>query len=154
MQPLRDELRDFYDDYVHCIDSGELERWPDFFVEDAKYWVTARENYERGLEHGTIYCDGLGMIHDRVLALRKSTVFEPRWSRHLMGGVRIHEQGEPIKTETSYVVYECLSDQEPRLFMVGRYIDKVVRTGEGFRFKERACVYDNYRLMTSLITPI
>lgn len=38
--------------------------------------------------------------------------------------------------------------------MVGRYIDTLVRTPDGFLFKDRDCICDNYRVRTSLIIPV
>jgi anthranilate 1,2-dioxygenase small subunit len=154
MRTLRSELRDFYDDYAECLDEDDLENWPSFFPEDARYLVTGRENYDQGLDHATLYCDGIAMIHDRVLAIRKSTVFEPRSLRHIISGVRVRSTGEIIEAKASFVIFESLSDKEPRILMVGRYFDRLVRNGDGFLFKERACVFDNYRIMTSLIIPV
>ncbi|SVC32006.1 uncharacterized protein METZ01_LOCUS284860, partial [marine metagenome] len=39
-------------DYAHCIDSDELERWPGFFTDHARYFVTTSFNRERGLPIG------------------------------------------------------------------------------------------------------
>jgi anthranilate 1,2-dioxygenase small subunit len=154
MRTLRSDLRDFYDDYAECLDEDDLENWPSFFTDDARYLVTGRENHDQGLEHATLYCDGIAMIRDRVHALRKSTVFEPRSLRHIISGVQIKSAGEIIEAKASFVIFECLSDKEPRISMVGRYLDRLVRRGESFLFKERACVFDNYRIMTSLIVPV
>jgi anthranilate 1,2-dioxygenase small subunit len=150
---LRARLRDFYDDYAHCLDDGDLDRWAQFFTEDGTYRVIARENRDRGLEHATIYCKGKGMILDRALAVQKTTVQVPRSLRHLVGGVRIRSAGEVIRSEASFIICESLSDRDPRLFLVGRHVDQVVREGDGFLFKERDCVYDNYRILNSLIFP-
>jgi anthranilate 1,2-dioxygenase small subunit len=150
---LRARLRDFYDDYAHCLDDRNLDRWTSFFTEDAIYRVIARENHDRGLEHATIYCDGKAMILDRALAVQKTTVQAPRWLRHVVGGVRIRSAGEVIRSEASFIICESLSDRDPRLFLVGRYVDQVVRLRDSFLFKERNCVYDNYRILNSLIFP-
>src|SRR6266851_4065106 len=58
--------------YAHCIDNDALEVWPDFFVEDAQYLVTTRQNHSSGWPIGIMYCDGRGMMQDRVTALRKA----------------------------------------------------------------------------------
>jgi anthranilate 1,2-dioxygenase small subunit len=154
MRPLRSELRDFYDDYADCLDEDDLESWLSFFTEDARYLVTGRENYEQGLEHAMLFCDGMGMIRDRVLAIRKSVVFELRSLRHFVGGVKVRSESAIIEAKASFIVFECLSDKEPRILMVGRYFDRLIRHGEGFLFKERACVFDNYRILNSLIIPV
>ncbi|WP_151638168.1 MULTISPECIES: aromatic-ring-hydroxylating dioxygenase subunit beta [Noviherbaspirillum] len=152
---LRADLRDFYEEYAACLDEEELERWPDFFTEDCRYRVTARENYDQKLPYGLIYCINKDMIKDRVLALRQTTMYEPRSLRHFISGVRIKRiDGDTIETQSNFTILESLSDREPVVNMVGRYIDTVVRTTDGFLFKDRDCVCDNYRVRTSLIIPV
>lgn len=152
---LRADLRDFYEDYAACLDAEDLERWPDFFTEDCFYRVTGRENHDLNLPYGLIYCINKNMIKDRVLALRQTTMFEPRSLRHFISGVRIKQvDGDTIQTEANFAILESLSDREPVINMVGRYIDTVVRTADGFLFKSRDCVCDNYRVRTSLIIPV
>jgi len=51
-------------------------------------------------------------------------------------------------------VMESLSDREPTLNMVGRYLDVLRVTPDGIAINRRDCVYDNYRVRTSLIVPI
>ena len=152
---LRVALRDFYEDYAACLDAGELERWPGFFVDDCRYRVLSKENHDAGLPLSLIYCDGRGMLLDRVTALRESTVFEPRSLRHFLSGVRpVSIDGATIRAEANFAILECLSDRDPIVNMVGRYVDTVVETDDGFLLKDRWCVYDNYRIRTSLIVPV
>src|SRR5712671_592811 len=61
--------------YVHCIDNDALEAWPDFFVEGGQYLVTTRQNHSSSWPIGIMYCDGRGMMQDRVTALRKAFVY-------------------------------------------------------------------------------
>ena len=151
---LRAALRDFHDDYISCLDSGELERWPDFFVEDCRYRVLSRENHDAGLPLSLIYCDGRDMLLDRVTALRETTVFEPRSLRHFVSAVRVHGVAGPlIRAEANFMIVESLSDRDPVVNMAGRYLDTFVETAEGLLLKDRWCVHDNYRIRTSLIIP-
>jgi anthranilate 1,2-dioxygenase small subunit len=148
-------LRDFYDDYTFYLDEGQLEKWPEFFTEDCRYRVISRENYDADLPHATLYCDGLNMVKDRVTALRETTVYEPRSLRHLVGGLQVLEvEGGLIKSQANFAIFESLSDREPQVNMVGRYVDAIVRRGSRFLFKDRFCVFDNYRIRTSLIIPV
>ena len=57
---VRLEVEDLYTDYAACLDEGELERWPDFFVEHGVYRVVSRENYEQDLPLATMLCEGRG----------------------------------------------------------------------------------------------
>ena len=152
---LRARRREFYDDYAYCLDEDRLEEWPDFFTEDCHYRVLSRENHDAGLPLGLIYCMNKNMLRDRVTALRETTMFEPRSLRHFISGVRvIQAQGERIVAQANFAVMESLSDREPTLNMVGRYLDELRLTPQGPLLARRDCVYDNYRVRTSLIVPL
>lgn len=152
---LRHELQEMYETYAHFLDEDQLERWPEFFTEDAFYAIISRENFDQGLPHATMYCDGAKMIRDRVVALRQTQLFEPRSLRHFISGVRIDDIArDTIHARANFWIAESLSDREPSLNMVGRYIDVLVREGRSLRFKSRQCVFDNYRIRTSLIIPV
>jgi anthranilate 1,2-dioxygenase small subunit len=152
---VRADVRDLYESYADCLDELELERWPDYFTDDALYQVISRENYDQGLQHAAMYCDGIGMIKDRVVAIRQTTVYEPRSIRHFLSGVRI-DTGEDgtILARGNFMITEALMSAEPTLLMVGHYVDVIETNSERLRFRERSCVYDNYRIQTSLIIPV
>lgn len=148
-------LNQLYEDYSEQVTSGDLESWADFFTEDCLYRVMSRENYDAGLSHAAIYCEGAGMVRDRAAAVRDCTVYEPRYVRHFMGPVRVlGVENETIRTKTSFLVVESVSDMQPYVHLVGECFDKVVCGPAGLKFKERSCVYDNYSIFNSLIYPI
>jgi anthranilate 1,2-dioxygenase small subunit len=148
----RAELRDFYDDYAIALDDFDLDRWCGYFVEDCLYRVVSRENFDEHLPISTMECRGIAMLRDRIAALRETTVFEPRRLRHMVSCVTTTRAA--TGSQANFAVFECLSDRESHVLMVGRYMDKVVREGGTLKFKERVCVYDDYRIRTSLIFPV
>jgi anthranilate 1,2-dioxygenase small subunit len=151
---LRLELQPLYEDYAACLDDGEINRWPDFFTDDANYQVIGRDNYDAGLTHATLYCAGKDMIRDRALAISETVVYEPRFLRHIVGGVRIKSTGKDVvSASANFVILESKSDQDPIIFLSGRYVDSLVKTGERWLFAERLCVFDNYRIRTTLVFP-
>ena len=82
-------------------------------------------------------------------------LFEPRALRHFLSCVRpLEVDGGTIRAEANFAILECLSDRDPIVNMVGRYVDTLVETDEGFLIEDRWCVYDNYRIRTSLIVPV
>ena len=85
------ELEQLFTDYVQCLDSDELERWPDFFTEDCFYRITSAENYEASLPLGLIYATSRNMLKDRVSALREANIYEPQRYRHLVSSIKIVE---------------------------------------------------------------
>lgn len=145
----------FYEDYAAVIDSGNLDAWPSFFTDDCKYQVIARENYDAGLPHATIYCDGIGMVRDRAAATRDCTVYEPRYLRHFLSSIRVWDvDGDLVRATGSFLVIESVSDKEPYAHIVGQYLDQIVAGPQGLKLRERLCVYDNYRIFNSLVFPV
>lgn len=154
-QITRAELRDFFEDYAAVLDAEALGEFPAFFTEDAKYQVISRENHDDGLEHASIFCLGRAMIEDRVNATLEAALYQPRSLRHFVSGVRIvGEESSEVRAEANFLIIESLIEREPRILMVGRYLDRVVREGGVLKFRERTCVYDNYRILTTLVIPV
>ncbi|MGE5200681.1 MAG: aromatic-ring-hydroxylating dioxygenase subunit beta [Acidobacteriota bacterium] len=152
---LRDEIDALYADYAEALDDNRLERWPDFFVEDCLYKVVPRENWDRGLPIALMLCESRGMLQDRVTAVRNTAVYAPRTFRHLIGQFRIKaETPERLRVSANYVVFQTLVDDLTRIQNAGKYVDLVVRTPEGLRFKEKICVFDSVLVPNSLIYPI
>lgn len=151
----RGELRDFFDDYAACLDAEALREFPSFFTPDAKYRVISRENHDDGLEHAAIFCHGRAMIEDRITATVEAALYQPRSLRHFVSGVRIvGEAAREVRVEANFLIVESLIEQEPQILMVGRYLDRVVREDGALKFRERSCVYDNYRIRTTLVIPV
>lgn len=141
--------------YGLCLDDDRLEQWPDFFTDDCLYQVIARENVDNGLPAAVMYCDSKGMLVDRVVALRKANVFPEHYNRHLIGrAVVTGRDGNLVKAESSYVVFQTRNDGETRIYNSGKYVDLIELTEAGVRLKSRTCIYDTLRIATLLATPI
>ena len=152
---LKIDLREMFEDYALVLDEANYEAWPEFFDDECTYKITSSENYDLDLPIAAMYCDGINMIRDRVLALRETTVYEPRTLRHMLGPIRIvSSDDESTHCSTNYVVFESVLESDPRVFSVGRYVDEIVKRDGLCKFRKRLCVYDNYRIYNSLISPI
>jgi anthranilate 1,2-dioxygenase small subunit len=156
LRALVDELRDLYDEIADLLDRDAIEALPGYFVEDCLYRIISRENHALGLPAATLYCDGIGMLRDRVLALRETQVYEPRQWRHFVSGVRVRSVDDDgtIRATANVMVTEAMSDAEPTILLVGRYDDRLVRRDGRLWFVERSVIYDNYRVVRSLIAPV
>src|SRR5438552_15977878 len=86
---LRHEVETFNAAYAAALDEQRLSDWAEMFTEDAFYVVISRENADRGLPVGLIYCDSKKMIYDRAFALEKTTMFAPRYLRHIIGNLQV-----------------------------------------------------------------
>ncbi len=152
---IRDEIDALYADYAETLDENQLERWPDLFVEDCLYKVVPRENWDRDLPLALMRCESRGMLKDRVNAVRNTAVYAPRNFRHFIGQFRIQaEAPDRFRVRANYVVLQTLVDDLTRIQNAGKYVDLVVRTDEGLRFKEKICVFDSVLVPNSLIYPV
>ena len=152
---LRHELRDLFEEVADLLDDDRPEDMPAYFTDDCLYKVISRENYSQGLPAGTIYCDGVGMLRDRILAMRETQVYEPRSWRHFISGVRVLAvEGDTIRSRANFLVTESMSDADPTLFLVGQYLDTLVRREGRLLFRERLAVCDNHHVRRSLIVPV
>ena len=103
---LRDEIEERNAAYSAALDRQDLTGWVTYFTADAFYVVISRENHDAGLPVGLIYCEGQKMIHDRAFALLKTSMFGPRYLRHLVGRFSVEPMGKDgtIVARANYVV--------------------------------------------------
>lgn len=155
LRALKQELWELYEDYAEACDRQDFDAWTRFFTEDCEYKAISRENFDEGLPHATLYCDGLAMVKDRALALRETAVFEERRLRHFLSGLRVTAVDDGVvEAQANFMVAESMSDRDPRIVFVGVYVDRVVREAGGLKFQLRQAVFDNYRVLASLVVPI
>jgi salicylate 5-hydroxylase small subunit len=152
---VRYEIEELLAEYAATLDAMDLERWPEFFTEQCLYEVIPRENYDRGLPLAIMRCESKGMLKDRVVAIRETMMYEPRYMRHMISAIRVTgESVEGITVEANYAVFETLVDELTRVFNVGRYLDRIVREAGQLKFAEKHCVYDSVLVPNSLIYPL
>ena len=152
---VKSEAQELMDAYVQCLDDDRLEEWPDFFTDNAIYKIVARENVERNLPIATMSCTSKGMMQDRVVALRKASVFSPRYLRHLVSNLRVlgQEDGAYL-LQANFAVFQTLQDEESKVFMVGKYRSRLVLTDAGPKFQEMLAIYDSLQIPGLLAVPI
>ena len=152
---LLSRLRSFYDLGACHLDEMELEQWAALFTDDATYEVIARENFDQGLPHATIYCEGIAMIQDRVTSIREAIIYEDRYLRHFLSGVRLYRrEGEVLHAQANFQLFESIADLAPETIMVGRYVDVLVERDGGFAIRSRKAVFDNYFMPRSIVLPV
>jgi 3-phenylpropionate/cinnamic acid dioxygenase small subunit len=152
---LRAEIDALYADYAHFLDNDELEAWPEFFTEDCYYRITSAENFEAGLPLGIVYATSKAMLVDRVMALRKANIYEPQRYRHLIGAIKIGaEEGGVVPVVANLIVVRIMQDGAMMLFAAGRYLDRLVRHGEAWKFVKKDVVLDSRQIDTLLAIPL
>ncbi len=148
-------LNKLYADYVAAVDSKDWAAWAELFAEDCEYKVQPRENFERGFPLSTLWLLSKNMLKDRAYGIQETLFHDPYYQRHVVGAPRIlgFENGV-IQSEANYAVFRTKYDGESTVFNVGRYLDKVIATENGLKFKERFCIYDSEMIPNSIIYPV
>lgn len=148
------QLASLQDSYIAAIDNDKLEEWPGFFTEDGLYEIISKENVEDGLPAPVIYCDSAKMIRDRVLSLRNANIYEKPSYRHFLSGMEWRAETDGWAVSTNYLVVNTVQSGSTSVYQAGRYIDHIVRTPHGLRFKKKRCIFDTLRVQTLLAYPI
>jgi anthranilate 1,2-dioxygenase small subunit len=157
MNPLerRFAVDDLLARYARCIDDDQLEQWPSFFTEHARYIVRSQENASRGLPTAAMYCDSRAMLVDRVVALRNANIYESHRYRHLISCTVLEDiSAEALTAVSNYVVFRTRTNGATDIFSAGGYRDRIVLDGESFRFAEKLVTFDTDRIDTLLVTPL
>ena len=141
--------------YAAALDERRFDDWPQFFLEDGRYTVQARENFDRKLPLALIALESQGMMKDRVYGVTQTIYHGPYYTRHVVGPVQVlSQEGESIRAQANYAVFRTRPGDASEVYNVGRYIDELKRTPAGLKLASRTCVYDSEMVLNSLIYPI
>lgn len=142
-------------DYAAALDEKRFEAWPEFFVEDGRYKVQARENFDRGLPLALMALESRGMMKDRVYGVTQTIYHGPYYMRHIVSPARIlSQEGDAIMAEANYAVFRTKPGGVSEVYNVGRYIDELTQKDGSLKFRSRLCVYDSEMILNSLIYPV
>ena len=148
-------LQNLYGEYSACLDQGEFEKWPEFFLDECEYRIQPRENYARKMPLSIMWLESKGMLKDRVYGIRETLHHDPYYQRHIVAAPRvITAEDDEIRSEANYLVLRIKQDELAEVFNVGRYIDVVRKTPDGLKFKSRQCIFDSELIPNSIIYPI
>ena len=155
MKAQRAALFDLYANYGGLIDAAEWSAWLDLFAGECRYSIVPRENFDRGLPAGLVYCDSRAMLEDRIMALQEANKYNIHWDRHLIGLPRlIGDEGAEIAVEASFAVYQTDQEGESRLFATGLYRDRVVGEAGQLKFRDKLVLLDTFAVPSLLSTPL
>ncbi len=105
-------------DCAHDIDDDNLEAWPNYFTENAIYQIISRRSFEQGLPLGVLYCEGKGMMIDRIQALRTANIFEPHTHCHLLSRPSVKEAESVYTARTkSLLCVQCRTEVWRRMLL-------------------------------------
>jgi anthranilate 1,2-dioxygenase small subunit len=145
---------------ARAIDDDRLECWPDHFTDEAVYRITPRENVKAGYAIAIIYCRGIGMLRDRVLAIRKASVYGPQCYRHILSmSIVTAFGGGIVRAATPLLVVRTKLDAIERgtsvVYVAGEYLDVLAVQPDGsLKISERIVVLDTSLIATQLVMPL
>ena len=152
---LQHEIEAFNAAYAAALDDQRLMDWAEMFTDDAFYVVISRENADRDLPVGLIYCESKKMIRDRAFALLETSMFAPRYLRHMIANPVVSSQNGVVTARANYVVLQVLFDRpDAKLHQVGVYQDKFRRVQGKLKLAERRCIYDSLLIDNALCLPV
>ena len=141
--------------YAAALDEKRFDAWPEFFLEDGRYTLQARENHERQLPLALMDLESRGMMKDRVYGITQTIYHGPYYTRHVVSPARIlSADGDLVTAQANYAVFRTRPAGVSEVYNVGRYVEEIMRTGEGLKFRRRLCVYDREMILNSLIYPV
>ena len=151
----RNRIEDFLIDYAHDIDDDKLESWPDYFTEEAVYQIVPRKSYELKHPLGVLYCEGRGMMIDRINALRTANIFEPHTHCHLLSRPSVCEIEEGLySTRTNFTVIRTQQNGNMSIFTAGKYVDEIILNNNTPLLRDRRVILESHRVDILLVVPI
>lgn len=142
-------------DYAQCIDDDRLEGWPEFFTDDGVYQLIARENAERNLPIGAMFCDSKRMLSDRVVSLRHANIYERHNYRHLISSISVVAVEDAlVRAKSHYAVFRTRTNGATEIYNTGTYLDDIVVQHGRWLFQKKIATFDTNRIDSLLATPI
>ncbi len=145
--------------YAAALDDKRFDAWPDFFTEDGRYTLQARENHERQLPLALMDLESRAMMKDRVYGITQTIYHGPYYTRHIVSPAQVREATDgTVHSQTHYAVFRTKPGASgggvSEVYNVGRTVDELVRVDGELKFKRRLCVYDSEMVLNSLIYPV
>ena len=111
------------------------------------YQIITRESHDAGLPIGILYCNGRGMMEDRVQrAAHRQHLRAARLSPHARPAAAIETYERWLRhVRSNFCVFHIAQDGDTVTFATGRYLDRIVRDGDALRFSSRRVVLDSRR---------
>ena len=143
---------DLFAEYGALIDMAKFDEWLDLFAEECRYQIVPRENFDRGLPAALVFCDSRAMLEDRIRALREANKYNIHTDRHVIGLPRMLDGG--LSIEAPFAVYQTDQEGETRLFATGLYRDRLERSGQRLKIRDKLILLDTFAVPSLLATPL
>jgi 3-phenylpropionate/cinnamic acid dioxygenase small subunit len=148
-------VHDLLAEYGGLLDNAKYDEWLGLFATECRYNVVPRENFERGLPVGLMFCDSRAMLEDRIMALREANKYNIHTDRHLIGLPRLRPpDAEGLMIEAPFAVFQTDQEGATRLFATGLYRDRLEPAGGGLKIRDKLVLLDTFAVPTLLATPL
>ena len=146
----RAEVEDFLYGEAALLDDWKLDDWMALLTDDARYLVPPNEAPDSSPDDTLfIIADDINRIRSRVKRLKSPDAhaeFPPSRTRRLITNVRVLEDdGKSVTATANFSVHRFRRYGAGGEY-VGRYVYRLVRTGDGFRIAERRAILDSEEL--------
>ena len=144
------------DEYTDCLDTDNLEKWPELFLENGKYLIQSRENLEAGLDGGYwMYYTSRGMMRDRVTSLRHINTYNKHYYRHLISNIKISGyDAESLRVRSNFLVVQTNFEGKFECISAGEYRDVIVMPDGEPKFKEKLVIPDTFHTASAIVYPL
>ncbi|MDE0154701.1 MAG: aromatic-ring-hydroxylating dioxygenase subunit beta [Gammaproteobacteria bacterium] len=144
------------DDYADCLDSDELEKWPELFLESGKYFIQSRENIEAGMDGGYwMYYTSQGMMRDRVTSLRHINTYNKHYYRHVISNIKISEHdNDSFNVRSNFLVVQTNFEGKFECLNAGEYRDVILIQDGKPRFQEKLVIADTFHAPSAIVYPL
>ncbi len=151
-----DAISNLLNEYADCLNSDQLERWPELFLENGRYLIQTRENFDAGLDGGYwIYFTSQAMLRDRVTALRHITKYNKYYYRHFISNIKIEKiSNTEFGVRSNFLVVMVSFEGKFDTVISGEYRDTIATAGGVLKFKEKLVIADTFHTPSSVVKPL
>ena len=95
------------------------------------------------------------MLRDRVVSLKEVNIYQIHYERRMVSNVEVTgRDADGWVARANYLVVHTDNEGRSKIFSAGEYRDRIVASGGGLRFRERAVIVDTFTVPSHLSTPI
>lgn len=132
---------------AELLDSWRLPEWTELYADDARYEIASLSAPDPLAADPAksifIVADDKERLNLRATRLMKKTAhceFPHSKTRHMIGNVRVREEGGELRTKANFVTYRTKSGRTSRYMGEAHYVLQPV--GDGFRIRHKRCILD------------